>query len=397
MSLIKFYFSAMIWATAFSVSLLALESPLNWHSLLSKAESESSNEKNKANRVIKKGEFEIYSEGLIEKKVTCQYAYVQKLDNSASLRRIDPVLFYFHTPGDKNPLENNICESLSKSSGFTVFSLIFTQSSEMNLYYDDKKKKKFYAYESSGSFLAIKTAWETLKTKVKLNAEQFYLYGYSAGAIGVQRFSETYPELCAGAAIVCGHSYCEKKTARCPILLVSTYGDSGADDTDGLVKYYNRNSTPCISLHFSPNWNLLRDGEAYSFHAVHPLVAPLVQGFFDFLSSSRDKDTNGTIEFGGLVQYVANASDPRQIWSARIPGLSDSIKAMGGDPVFVPSARFYGEMIKNSPPIIATGEGNDLGIFSVPPQNLIADKIIAERWTSLMQDESKKNQSITRL
>ncbi len=230
---------------------------------------------------ISYGSFSMDSEMPFEPMVMCYYATPAAQGRRMSPRRSDAV-YYFHTPDPKkaNIVDNDLCHQLVSKLGMTVFGISFQASSSVSLYFGDKiSHDRFYAFSQSGSFKTMLSAWAKVRRHLDIDATRFFLYGYSAGGIGVQRFAEEYPEFCAGMVSVNGHTFVEKNGAGCPALILHSYGDAGVLPGFGLFEYYQQIGTPCIRLMTSPNWNRLKAGDDFAFHALNPHVTALTMEF----------------------------------------------------------------------------------------------------------------------
>jgi len=305
---------------------------------------------------ISSGSFIIPSDIPSEPILTCYFATPKIKSGRFPARRLNP-LYFFHTPSPKNGniLDNGICNRLVTDYGMTVFGIAFKESSQAGLFYGNQSdRQKFYTFSKSGSFHAILTAWSIIRGQFEFSTRRFYLYGYSAGGIGVQRFAEEFPEYCAGVISVNGHTFTQKNKAACPTLIIHSFGDGGCSAGTGLWRYYSSMQTPCLRLLMSPSWERLKEGNDFAFHAVQGNVTELSCSFLEAIndiqrSSGNDVDAVPTI---ADWPYVALSEDPLIITANRGPGTIQDITARGFTPMPIPSARFYAEMLKNPlPPV----------------------------------------------
>jgi hypothetical protein len=318
-----------------------LPGQLPLRSVLAKAEAERSRE-NPAGWGRVDGKFEVDGNVAGQTSFICQYA--TPAPGGKASPRAGEATFYFHTPGDKNPLASSICDRLVRESGMTVFSIIFGPSSDVGLYFDQQRKDQFYGFAKSGSFAVITKAWRMLSVRCGLPGNDFFLYGYSAGGIGVQRFAEESPSLCAGVVSVCGHTFIVKRGATCPMLVIHTIGDGGEAEGDGLARYYRSIQTPCIRLLMAPNWGLLAKGETFSFHALHPAVGDLTLRFIEGIVDLRREHGGVITDHRQTSPYVVNPELPRQVMATKN---ADWMRLDAGRsaPALMPSARFYKELV----------------------------------------------------
>ena len=318
-----------------------LPGQLPLRSVLAKAEAERSRE-NPAGWGRVDGKFEVDGNVAGQTVFTCQFA--APASGGKASPRIGEAVFYFHTPGEKNPISSSICDRLVRESGMTVFSIIFGPSSDVGLYFDKQRKDQFYGFAKSGSFAVITKAWRILSVRLGLPSNDFFLYGYSAGGIGVQRFAEENPSLCAGVVSVCGHSFIVKHGASCPMLVIHTIGDGGETEGDGLARYYRSIQTPCIRLLTAPNWGLLAKGEMFSFHALHPAVGDLTLRFIEGIVDLRRERGGAITDHRQASPYVVSPELPRQVMATKT---ADWVRLDAGKyaPALMPSARFYKELV----------------------------------------------------
>jgi hypothetical protein len=362
-------------------SAIALEGTLDWRSVITRAENEAAIA-NAMSWNVEQGSLDIYGHMPEEDRFVCQYASPAPRNGIRSPRAGDAV-FFFHTPGDSDPIKSDICQRLVRESGFTVFSVIFAKSSSPSYFYNPNQHSRFYAFGGSGAFDVIASAWEAVKTRLGLRMSTFFLYGYSAGGIGVQGFSEYHPDLVAGIVSVCGHSFIQKKGAKCPILVIHTYGDTGVTEGDGLALLCRLTGQPCIRLVFDPNWGMLRDGQEYSFHSVNPIVASLSQRFFEAIADARLERQVEKIDFPAICPYIVNLLSPHQVIASRQGASLASVAPLGGQPTLIPSARFYSELIRNAPPtrrMVDSDHG--IALISPPSSDSKQEVIIGEWWPS---------------
>lgn len=324
---------------------------LDWQKIVAEGEAQESGTKSDA-WAITRGTFEMASGMATEPSVTCHYAVPAAKGRVESARRQD-VVYFFHTPspGEKSILDNALCNKLVGEFGMTAFGIAFQKSSESSLFYDESKRDKFYAFEKSGSFTAIVSAWAKLRQQLSITKPRFFLFGYSAGGIGVQRFAEEYPELCDGVVTANGHSFLLKNKASCPFLIIHTYGDWGAPQGEGLAYYYRSIGTPCVRLCLTPNWDGLNNGNAFVFHGLNGSATPLAVYFFAALSDlRRSKQANGTTPPPLQWPYATAEERPELITQMRDKNWQQTYAAASYTAVAVPSARFYAEMMKITPP-----------------------------------------------
>ncbi len=324
---------------------------LDWQKIVSEGEAQISGAKSEPWTIVR-GTFAMPSGIAIEPTVTCHYAAPASRGQIESARRQD-VVYIFHTPspGENSILDNALCNQLVSELGMTVFGISFQKTSESSLFYDESKRDQFYAFEKSGSFVAIVSAWTKLRQQLSITKSRFFLFGYSAGGIGVQRFAEEYPEFCDGVMSANGHSFLLKNKASCPFLILHTYGDWGAPQGDGLAYYYRSINTPCIRVCLTPNWNGLENGNAFVFHGLNASTTPLAVKFFEALSDLRKgKLANGLTPPLQHWPYATAVEKPDLITSMLNKNWQQPYVGAGLMAVPIPSAGFYAELMKITPP-----------------------------------------------
>ncbi len=296
---------------------------------------------------ITAGSFVLTGDIPAEPKLTCYYAIPTAKDGRQSPRR-DDVVYFFHTPNPKggNVLDNGICNKLVSELGMSVFGIAFKESSQAGLFYGaQESRERFYTFSKSGAFHAMLTAWSAMRRQFDFKRREFFLYGYSAGGIGVQRFAEEFPEYCAGIVSVNGHTFTQKNHATCPVLVIHSYGDGGAPSGNGLLLYYQQIDTPCIRLMLSPNWERLKEGNDGAFHAVNGGVVELASSFIEGIADLRAQSTTGKVPPISEWPYLAAQEDPLLI--IKTPRAATNYRDLFGGkvPMTIPSARFYAALL----------------------------------------------------
>jgi hypothetical protein len=297
---------------------------------------------------ITSGSFVISSEIPEEPSLTCYYAVPTIRSGKPSPRKND-VLYFFHTPSPKdgNILDNGLCNRLVSDLGMTVFGISFRASSQSGLFFGGKDtQQKFYVFAKSGSFQSILTAWSAMRRQFSIPTKQFFIYGYSAGGIGVQRFAEEYPEFCAGVISVNGHTFTQKNHATCPVLIIHSFGDSGSLAGCGLMRYYALTGTPCVRTLLSPSWERMKEGNDFGFHAVNGNVTELATTFLESLVDLRTASGKGTVPPMSEWPYVTTYEDPLAITPITRGRSGGAIQVPDGTtPMGIPSARFYAQLL----------------------------------------------------
>lgn len=333
---------------------------------------------------IQSGSFVIASDIPAEPSLTCFYAVPAAKGGRISPRR-NQAVYFFHTPNPKaNILDNGLCNRLVAELGVTVFGVAFKESSESGLFYGNREaQQRFYSFAKSGSFNAMLTAWTVMRRQFSIPDKRFYLYGYSAGGIGVQRFAEEYPEFCAGIISVNGHSFTQKNQAKCPVLVIHSMGDGGTSSGLGLLRYYSSVGTPCERLLVSPSWERMKEGNDFAFHAMHGSVTDLAITYVDALIAMSNGRKPGDLLPTTAWPYVASADDPLVIQPLRGAASLFEVLSPEMNPMLIPSARFYAQMLENPlPPLpISTDAGE--GILMRPRPDQPARGLIVLRETQI--------------
>jgi pimeloyl-ACP methyl ester carboxylesterase/uncharacterized protein (DUF427 family) len=316
-----------------------------WKKVLEEGKSPRSN--NSERWDIQSGSFIITSDISAEPKLTCYYAIPTAKNGQQSPRR-DDVVYFFHTPNPKtkNILDNGICNRLVTELGMSVFGIAFKESSQSGLFYgSEESRQRFYVFSKSGSFHAILTAWSAMRRQFDFKRRDFFLYGYSAGGIGVQRFAEDFPEYCAGIVSVNGHTFTQKNHATCPVLVIHSYGDGGAPSGNGLLLYYQQIDTPCIRLMLSPSWERLKEGNDGAFHAVNGGVVELASTFIEGIADLRAQSKADKVPPISEWPYLTAQEDPLLVM--KTPRAATNYRDLFGDktPMAIPSARFYAALL----------------------------------------------------
>lgn len=312
---------------------------------------------------ITSGSFVIDSEMPFEPMVTCHFAHPTVKGKRRS-PRANHAVYYFHTPNPKNAnvIDNGICNQFVTQLGMTVFAISFQQSSDFGLFFGNQEAQgRSYVNARSGSFKTILSAWAALRRGMDIEATRFYVYGYSAGGIGAQRFAEEFPEFCAGFVSVNGHSFIQKNGAQCPGLILHAYGDLGLRIGDGLFDYYHRLGSPVVRHLFSPSWAGLKQGNDGAFHAVDASANVLGLSFLRGLSQLRAQDKADRVPPPAAWPYAIALEDPQQIAAISGAGAwSSPIERLGLTAMPIPSANFYAKLLQCPPPPLRlkTGGGD---------------------------------------
>jgi hypothetical protein len=299
---------------------------------------------------IQSGSFIIRSDMGDEGTLTCYFAFPLAKGNRESPRKKD-VVYFFHTPNPKDGkvLDNGICNKLVRDYGMSVFGIAFkTSSNPAQIYGLKEKRHLFYAFAQSGSFRAIVSAWTVIRGQLQIERPDFFLYGYSAGAIGVQHFAEEFPTYAAGIVSVNGHSFVQKHGATCPHLIIHSFGDAGMSAGDGLQRYCAYRDVPCIRLLLSPKWEGLLEGNDGAFHAVNSGVVDLSTAYLVALADLRQKSFTHAIPPVDEWPYVTLAENPLEV----APGRQvQSLRQRTASSLFpMPSAAFYSLMLERPLP-----------------------------------------------
>lgn len=289
--------------------------------------------------LLSEGSFSLASDVRDDPQVECRWATARTSDGRAAPRAQDLVV-YFHQPGNIEFQRDPLFRALVERCGFTVCGVRFPNSSAPPLFPD---RDRFYSFSRSGSFTTIRRALAMLREQLALPPTPVYLFGYSAGGIGVQRFAEEYPELCGGVVSYCGHSFVQKNKARCPFLIVHNFGD-GAENGVGLETYYRSLGNPVIRLVIPPAWHLVKLHGVDACHHYHrPWIDRLVASYFMALADQRR--ASPAVPWPLTVL----ARDHRTL-------IADGIAIPQEEQtIMVPSMPFYGELLQAPPePITAT-------------------------------------------
>jgi len=284
--------------------------------------------------------------------VECRWATARTNDGRAAPRAHDLVV-YFHQPGNLEFQRDPLFRALVERCGFTVCGVRFPNSSAPPLFTDPER---FYSFSRSGSFTTIRRALAMLRERLALPATPVYLFGYSAGGIGVQRFAEEYPDLCGGVVTYCGHSFVQKNKARCPFLIVHNFGDS-AENGIGLETYYRSLGNPVLRLITPPAWDLVKLHGVDACHHYHrPWIDRLAASYFMALADHRRASP--------VLPWpiTALARDHRTL-------IADGIAIPQEEQtIMVPSLPFYGELLQVPPePITASLDSHAISV-AVPAQ-----------------------------
>ena len=317
---------------------------------------------------IDRGDVTLYDRVAGESEVVCSYLLPRGLKTMSA-----GACYIFHTPGAKDPLADGLPQAMAKR-GMFVFCIKFPHASDCGLFFNQETKKDFYAYATSGSFAAVASAWETLKKQFNLPYNRFLLYGYSAGDITVQRFSEEYPLLVAGVVSAGGHSFTQKSNPLCPFLVMHTFGDPGVREGDGLFQYAVSLSNPALCMVINPNWESLESGNLFAVHAAPRGIDRLTLTFADVVGPT-------CVQGSRLLsirdcKYVVAKNNPTLIWltkkalDAKVPAYED------GAYMSVPHAAFYRELMDVYTAIQTDGSGDQQTRFAepigIPARGLIA-------------------------
>ncbi len=315
---------------------------------------------------VQSGSFVIASDMPSEPSLTCYYA-VPAAKNGRIPPRRNRAVYFFHTPDPKsNVLDNGLCNRLVSDLGVSVFGIAFKESSQAGLFYGNREsQQRFYAFAKSGSFNAMLTAWSVMRRQFGITGKRFYLYGYSAGGIGVQRFAEEYPEFCAGIISVNGHSFTQKNQSACPALVIHSMGDGGSSSGLGLLRFYSAIGTPCQRLLVSPSWERMKEGNDFAFHALHGSVTDLTITWLDALIAMSDERNPDVLVPATAWPYVASVEDPLVIAPLRGKSIHNVLPP-GATPMLIPSARFYARMLTNPLPPLHLTADNDQAVVIRP-------------------------------
>ncbi len=222
-----------------------------------------------------------------------------------------------------------------------------------------------------------------MRSRLHLSAKTFFLFGYSAGGIGVQGFAENFPALCAGAVIVNGRDFIEKRGATCPFLITHTYGDGGQKAGDGLAAYCDIIGAPHVRLLVNPSWGLLHDGEQFSFHAVHPTIPRMSLSFLSAIADGRRNQHREDVDYAAMCPYVVNLLNPREVYASNQHEIAHLIQKNGGQPAAIPSAMFYADLVSLPPPTrLSEDEKQGTSLYAVPRIDHKPTGVVAEWWPS---------------
>jgi hypothetical protein len=300
------------------------------------------------------GSFIVRSDMRNEDTLTCYFSFPMAKGKRESPRKKD-VVYFFHTPNPDGTkvLDNAICAKFVRDYGMSVFGISFRASSKAGLFYrNDEQRNQFYTFAQSGSFRGIVTAWTVVRAQLGIERPDFFLYGYSAGGIAVQRFAEEYPEYAAGIVSVNGHTFVQKNGATCPHFILHSFGDGGMSAGHGLQRYCAYREVPCVRYLLSPKWGGLLEGNDGAFHGVNSGVVDLATSFLvglaDLRQNARQKNPAAKIPPINQWPYVALAQDPLQV----VPGReAEKLQRGNTEPIIpIPSAAFYSILLERPLP-----------------------------------------------
>ena len=122
------------------------EGALDWHAILAKTDGDGANAKAAIGEglAIDHGEFSLSATMAVDEPLTCSYM-TPSLSLALRPARAGECVFYFHTPGDKEPLANDMCQRQYRECGFTVFSILFAKSSQLSYYFQSPTHSQFYS------------------------------------------------------------------------------------------------------------------------------------------------------------------------------------------------------------------------------------------------------------
>lgn len=321
--------------------------------------------------LLSEGSFPLASDVRDDPQVECRWATARTNEGRPAPRAHDLVV-YFHQPGNLEFQKDPLFRALGERCGFTVCGVRFPNSSIPPLFSDPSR---FYSFSRSGSFSTIRRALAMLRERLALPENPVYLFGYSAGGIGVQRFAEEYPDQCGGVVSYCGHTFVQKNKARCPFLIVHNYGD-GAENGVGLETYYRSLGNPVIRLIIPPAWDLVKLHGIDACHHYHrPWIDRLAASYFMALSDHRR--ASPTLPW----PLVALARNHRALITD-----GDSIPEVE-QTIMMPSAPFYGELLQAPPePITDTSLDGRVISIAAPAQSQHARGALIIRFSKASEE-----------
>lgn len=295
------------------------------------------------------GTFEIPSDFPGSPYLTCHYSTAIDGPKHAA-PRAQQIVYYFHHPGEVDFQKGDMFRSLAEECGFTVFGVWFDRQNQTPF----SQRTRYYAFAQSGSFKAIRQAYEQLRTRFPFTRPGMFLYGYSAGSIGVQRFTEEYPDICMGAVLGAGHSFVQKNGATCPLLLLVPFADLGLPQCESLAALCTHRERPALLVQLPAVSGLRRDDNGFYMHGLHPLSRPLALRYLEGIADLRTANGNGAVPPMERWPYVVAAADSRWVMSTAKPGWKDRMVATGNSPIAIPSAPFLRALTFVPPPLQRT-------------------------------------------
>jgi pimeloyl-ACP methyl ester carboxylesterase len=317
---------------------------------------------------VEQGTFSIETKVVNNPTITCYYI-TPKITNGISPRPPGEVVLYFTFPTENEFYKGVMFKKLAEEGGYTVIGMFFQGHAAKDISVIDHRS---YLWGESGSFEAYRTALDQLRTLLHFPSTKVFCYGDSGGGTASQHFAEEYPDLCDGVACLAGQLFVQKNHSTCPILILSTYGDSASTSSVGLENYY-RNDTGAVALQSftQPEFSRRPYPEALFSHCMNDLSRMLVLLFFEGLSELRSKHS-GVLPIAESWPMACSKVDYTHLVvpATKRKGLLDD-----QDVEYMPSREFYTAWISNPLPnkSILLPYGGIIRIASPPPLDSAKD------------------------
>ena len=324
---------------------------------------------------IKVSSFQLKSKVPGNKNVTCYYTRPYRKDGSLA-PRADTVVYYAHYPMEKNyykiPKKNSrrrIFIDLARRSGFTVFSVDFTNS-PIRGYYNNPKG--YYCFPSSGSSETVLKAYDMILKKEKMPFTKFFMTGLSAGPTMSVNFANTYPDKVDALALQAGRSYIVpvKKNTAAWLIMYTLYSMTTKKNEKLAADLRNKGKHPIV-VRTMPNWQIR--GKRLFNHCENWNSTNLRNIFLEDVADLRSKNNN-VMPPENKWPYVISMSNKSIILKNK--GQKLAFK----DPLYMPSLRFYKEYMKVVPdPLTVKLDNGNKMLIGVPapaceePKGIIID------------------------
>jgi hypothetical protein len=307
---------------------------------------------------IKVESFSLKSKVPGNENVTCYYTRPYKKDGSLA-SRANTVVYYAHYPMEKNYYkvsQKSIFINLARQSGFTVFSVDFSNSP---LGEGVSDPETFYYYSQSGSFETVIEAYDTMMKKEKMKPVKLFFTGLSGGSSMAVNFINRYPEKVDALALFAGYRYSEHVKKNSAVWLIQYTLNSHTKNSNELLKtdLQKMGKFPIV-VETMPSWNLR--GKNLFNHCENWNANQMRQIFLEDVADLRS-DNNNIMPSEKQWPYVISLSDKTKLLK------NSGQKLPFKDPLYMPSERFYKEYMNLiSPPVIVKLPKNNRMIIGVP-------------------------------